>query len=366
MGSNINELNEVAIFLQSESRIDVKKISLQYVLGLTGTDEGRKALIGVPEIIVSLLKLTTSDNTSLAKDACLALINLSADESCSRMLLNFKSSDKEGPSDIIVAVLSHILDAESAVADPSCIILSNLTRYQANVEQVVQLMEASGMAIDRVVTVFTTQKYNKKGANLHYLGPVFSNLSQSPSVRRYLLDRERCVIQRLLPFTEYEASVIRRGGIVGALRNCCFDVDSHDWLLSPAVDILPHLLLPLAGPEEFPDDEMETLPPDLQYLPESKVREVDPDIRCMLLEALTQLCATRVARENMRNRGVYLILREYHKWETDRKALLVCEDIVNILIRTEDEIGEDNLKNVEVPSDLSEKFKKMDEDFVKD
>jgi hypothetical protein len=55
------------------------------------------------------------------------------------------------------------------------------------------------------------------------------------------------------------------------------------------VDILPHLLLPLAGPEEFTDDEMDKLPLELQYLPEDKVREPDPDIRKMLLEALAQV-----------------------------------------------------------------------------
>lgn len=55
------------------------------------------------------------------------------------------------------------------------------------------------------------------------------------------------------------------------------------------MDILPHLLLPLAGPEEFPDDDMEKLPPDLQYLGDDKQREADPDIRKMLLEALLQV-----------------------------------------------------------------------------
>ena len=55
------------------------------------------------------------------------------------------------------------------------------------------------------------------------------------------------------------------------------------------MDILPHLLLPLAGPEEFPEDDMEKLPPDLQYLGDDKQREADPDIRKMLLEALLQV-----------------------------------------------------------------------------
>ena len=59
--------------------------------------------------------------------------------------------------------------------------------------------------------------------------------------------------------------------------------------MSDVVDILPHLLLPLAGPEEFPEDDMEKLPPDLQYLDENKQRETDPVIRRMLLDALLQV-----------------------------------------------------------------------------
>ncbi len=53
--------------------------------------------------------------------------------------------------------------------------------------------------------------------------------------------------------------------------------------------MLPRLLLPLAGPEEFDDDDTERLPADLQYLPPDKTREPDPDIRCMLIEAIYQV-----------------------------------------------------------------------------
>ena len=55
------------------------------------------------------------------------------------------------------------------------------------------------------------------------------------------------------------------------------------------MDILPHLLLPLTGPEEFPDEDMDKLPPDLQYMDEDKQRESDPGVRRMLLEALLQV-----------------------------------------------------------------------------
>ena len=53
------------------------------------------------------------------------------------------------------------------------------------------------------------------------------------------------------------------------------------------MDILPYLLLPLAGPEEFSESEMDGLPLELQYLEETKEREGDIEIRKMLVEALT-------------------------------------------------------------------------------
>ena len=56
------------------------------------------------------------------------------------------------------------------------------------------------------------------------------------------------------------------------------------------MDILPYLLLPLAGPEELSEEEMEGLPEDLQYLGDDKVREDDPDIRKMLIESVMQVC----------------------------------------------------------------------------
>ena len=55
------------------------------------------------------------------------------------------------------------------------------------------------------------------------------------------------------------------------------------------MDLLPVLLLPLAGPEEFSPEEMDKMPLDLQYLPDDKQREQDPDIRRMLVEAVAKV-----------------------------------------------------------------------------
>ncbi|XP_049825074.1 uncharacterized protein LOC126265997 [Aethina tumida] len=91
---------------------------------------------------------------------------------------------------------------------------------------------------------------------------------------------------------------------------------------------------------------------------------VDILIRCSLLEAITQLCTKRSNRQQIRDKNTYVILRELHKWEKDRKVLLECENLVDILIRTEDEIDKNNIKDVEVPEDMTEKFIQQDNEFI--
>lgn len=363
----MESLQEICQYLNPNIRLDLKAIALEHVLSVTGTTEGRELLLKLPDLLTRLIAMTQDSSTTISKHAALALINITADEpGTSAFLLISETQPKVGKYNynLIHVCIRFIMDKESILADPCCMILSNMTRPQHLVDRVVTLIETSGYTWDSLVAAFTLKQYNNTGAKLHYLGPVFSNLSQSPSVRRYLMDRDRSVIQRLIPFTEYVDSLVRRGGIVGTLKNCCFDVENHEWLLSSEVDILSHLLLPLAGPEEFDDEDNDKLPINLQYLSETKQREPDVDIRIMLLEALAQLCATRKGREILRAQNTYIILREYHKWEQNKNALLTCENVVDILIRTEEEIGLDNLKNVEVPSEYTEKFHKMDQDFI--
>lgn len=53
--------------------------------------------------------------------------------------------------------------------------------------------------------------------------------------------------------------------------------------------MLPWVLSPLMGPEEYEMDEMEALPPTLQFLPPEKTREKDPVLRMMCVEILLLL-----------------------------------------------------------------------------
>jgi len=47
-------------------------------------------------------------------------------------------------------------------------------------------------------------------------------------------------------------------------RNCCFNIEAHENMLDPdGLNLLPRILLPLAGPEDFNDEEMEALPDEV-------------------------------------------------------------------------------------------------------
>lgn len=260
-------LEELTNFLQQETRPQIKQLALKNIAGLTSSDDGLKAIIKN----VQLLKILLDSLHDKSVTDC--LINITASEEGSRELL------KITPNNIVDLLLKSIANPESENADQCCMILSNLTRTSENADKVIDFIEKSGCNFDDLIAIFTRNGHNKKGGNLHYLGPVFSNLSQNSRVRKYILDKEKCVIQRLLPFTGFAESVVRRKGVVATLKNCCFDVEHHEWLLGETVDILPNLLLPLADGTEFDEDDNEKLPIELQFLPEDKLRESDAEIR---------------------------------------------------------------------------------------
>ncbi|XP_016317891.1 protein HGH1 homolog [Sinocyclocheilus anshuiensis] len=345
------EAKELLSFLTLEMRADVKGQATGYILGLTGNRDGCRYLRSKPDFLKALVTLTCDPSIAIVKDCYHALINLSADETLHQPLV------KE--TDLLARLFQNLLDPEYMFADRICTILSNLSRHERTCRDVFNTLQEQKIRLDKVVEIFCMEGFNKK-ASLHYLGPLLSNLTQLPEARHFILDKDKCVIQRLLPYTQYEESSTRRGGVVGTLRNCCFEYAHHEWLLSDAVDILPYLLLPLAGPEELSEEENEGLPVDLQYLPEDKKREDDPDIRKMLLETLMLFTATKVGRQIMKNKNSYPIMREFHKWEKDSLVISACEKLVQVLIGDEPEAGMENLMEVEIPKDVEEKLKELD------
>ena len=66
----------------------------------------------------------------------------------------------------------------------------------------------------------------------------------------------------------------------------------------------------------------------------------------------------------LKKSGTYYILREFHKQvdENDDVLELPLENLIQMLIGDEPEIGDGNLKNIEIPEDIQKKFDEIDVD----
>lgn len=349
------EAAELLPFLAPGARADLQAAAARHVLALTGSEAGRSLLAGQAALLRALVQLAAAPAPAPARDAARALVNLAADPGLHEPLL---AADPGLPA----RLLGLALDPQWPWADEAAAALANLSREPAPCAALTEALASAdpeGSGLERIVRALCTPGYNAR-APLHYLGPLLSNLSQRPAARAFLLDPDRCVVQRLLPLTQHPDSSVRRGGVVGTLRNCCFEHRHHEWLLGPEVDILPFLLLPLAGPEDFSEEEMDRLPVDLQYLPPDKQREPDADIRKMLVEAIMLLTATAPGRKQVRDQGAYLILRELHSWEPEPDVQAACEKLIQVLIGDEPERGMENLLEVQVPEDVERRLQQLD------
>ena len=198
-------------------------------------------------------------------------------------------------------------------------------------------------------------------ANYDYLSYLFADISQHAAGRRYFVSRQAydsvIPITKLTVFTEH-SSHIRRAGIARTIKNCAFEVSSHTMLMDEnGVNLLPYILLPLAGSEEFPEDEMMEMLPDLQLLPPDKERELDPEIMITHLETLLLFTTTREGRELMRKVKVYPVVRECHLHVENEEVRDACDRVVQMLVRDEpDEEKEPKVKEVDEDEEVREIF----------
>lgn len=98
--------------------------------------------------------------------------------------------------DFVRQMVNLALDPDSPLADPALMVLSNITRPSHLTSQVLSLMlgddgvdtyddDKISELMEKIMSALTATKYSTVGANLNYLGPLLSNLSQVSAVRRY-------------------------------------------------------------------------------------------------------------------------------------------------------------------------------------
>ena len=211
------------------------------------------------------------------------------------------------------------------------------------------------LAISIVLDLFVRNANPASESSYDYLSYTLASLSGlHESIRKYFLTLQSydfvIPLAKLLPFTEHP-SHIRRAGVARTIKNVCFENSYHRFLLASepdGINLLPYILLPLTGPEEFPLDEAESMLPELQLLPPDKKRETDNEILVTHLETLLLLTTTREGRELMRKVKVYPLIRECHAQVQDEEVREACDRLVQVLMRDEAEDEKEEAKESEV------------------
>lgn len=194
--------------------------------------------------------------------------------------------------------------------------------------------------------------YNKK-ADFDYLAYVFADLAKHAEAQQYFVDPQSyddvIPLTKLKVFTEHKSEV-RRRGVANTIKNVAFNIQSHPSFLSEtAINILPYILLPITGSEEYDVDDTMDMLPDLQLLPPDKKRDPDSTVIQTHVETLTLLTTTIEGRRLMRQVKVYPIIRETHLHVHDDDVKEACERLVQVLMR--DEEPESSERVQEIPAD---------------
>ena len=151
----------------------MKGTALEYVLGLTGSEEGRAAVSKHASILSHLLELTRDEVTDISHKAYLALVNLSGHEQIASRLINMSTIPK----------LVQLLIGPTAIkdADSICMILTNLTRPEDGAENFMTTLESleSAVTLYKLIDLFDKRDSVHGDSPLHHLASVFSNVTRT-------------------------------------------------------------------------------------------------------------------------------------------------------------------------------------------
>lgn len=352
-----SELEELVEFLHSPQP-GIVQIALDNLVGYSTGVHQQVFAYDNYTAIKDLKNLAQSKGRTTVNQAITILANLCDDLTMRNLIVE----DLE----FLKYLVSSIIDLTNFNADLMCILLTNLAKNDAinkifdfeikHTSDEQKAVFKSEKAMDCLMDCFVkgSDRTLNKGAEFDYLSYFFADISRFSTGRDYFITEqaydEVVPISKILVFTEFYESKIRREGVASTIKNSLFDT-SKQWMLitDVKINILPYILLPLAGPEEVDDDDMFNLPEELQLLGEDKKREPLPSIIKTHLESILLLCTTRKIREYLREKSVYAIIKNVHAAVEDEEVVEACDRAVQMLMR--DEAPEEDDEDMEDDED---------------
>ncbi|KAL8161519.1 hypothetical protein V2J09_013008, partial [Rumex salicifolius] len=327
------ELEELIDFLSSPSP-PVKRAAVDIVRGLTGSDDGLQSLARYSNIVLEKLARLLGEDKEVSEPAAESLINLSQNSDLAGKMVSMG---------MIKIVMELLYKQVPFVARLLVMLLVNLTQLDAGVTSLLQTEEEKmhGLYIMKLVRSFCTSPKEGKGDHFEHVGSVLVNISKAEPGRKLLLDPKRGLLKQIIMQFD-STSLIRKKGVAGAIRNCCFDAESHLPNLLLASEFLwPALLLPVAGNKVYSDQETSKMPCELgTALSIEREMVFDPEIRVQALETIYLIALQEAGRRALWSVNGPQILQLGYETEEDPKVMEAFERVGALLVEsggTEDE-----------------------------
>jgi len=294
---------------------------------------------------VENLKKLIKDHPKVAEHVLTILINLTADQ---EILEKVASDDK-----FLDDLLGYVVLPEEPNANLHSMLLANLAKYDGfkkiiDRKQPPQKgLETDELVVNQLLDLFVKGAdgtYNKN-ADFDHLAYLFADLSKHAEFRQHFLKQQDydsvIPLNKIKVFTEHKSDV-RRKGVASAIKNIAFEIPCHAQLIAEdEIDILPYILLPITGSEEYDEDDMMDMLADLQLLPPDKERDSDLNIIQTHIETLMLLTTTKEVRDYLRKVKVYPIVRETHMRVDNEGVQDACERLVQVLMRDDADTEEE-------------------------
>ncbi|KAK2991389.1 hypothetical protein RJ640_007853, partial [Escallonia rubra] len=307
------ELEELLGFLSAPSP-PVKKAAVDIVQGLTGSEDGLQSLARYADVAIPSL-------SRLLEPAAEALVNLSQNSDLAAKMVEMH---------MIEAAMGMLYKQGSEISRLLVMLLVNLTQLDAGIDSLLQSGDEKmhGLHVMKLVRSFCTSSNEKKGDPFEHVGSILVNISKKEAGRKLLLDPKRGLLKQIIRQFD-STSLLRKKGVSGTVRNCCFEAESQLQNLLLASEFLwPALLLPVAGNKVYSEQDTSKMPLEIGSVL-SIDREVvdDPDIRVQALEAIYMLTLQEAGRRAFWSVNGPRILQVGYEGEANPKVMEAYEQV---------------------------------------
>ncbi|KAK7348731.1 hypothetical protein VNO80_23375 [Phaseolus coccineus] len=321
------EMEELVSFLASPSP-QITKAAVDIVRGLTGSVEGLQSLANYSNALLPALSRLLTLPKEVSEAAAEALVNLSQNSSLAEAMVQLG---------LVKTTMDVLYKPECGIAQLLVMLLVNLTQLDAGAASVLQTEDEKvrGLYVMKLVRSFCRTTHESDDDAFEHVGSILVNISKQREGRKLLLDPKRGLLKQII--RQFDSnSTLRKKGVSGTIRNCCFEAENQlQNLLLVSEFLWPALLLPVAGNKIYSELDRSKMPLELGTALSIEREPVnDPEIRIQALEAIYLIILQDAGRRAFWSVNGPRIVQIGYEDEDDPKVMGAYEQLGSLLVHS--------------------------------